>query len=100
MGRKRDSEGKEGAYQRRMGGEYNHSISHTHILHISKLGVVVHAFNPSTRRQRKEELCETEASFNYIVNSRQAAATGQPCLKQQRLKKKNLSLLPRMFKEF
>jgi hypothetical protein len=37
--------------------------------------VVVHAFNPSSWRQRQEDLCEFEASLVYLVSSRIARAT-------------------------
>ena len=39
-----------------------------------KEDMVVHAFNPSIRRQRKVELCECEARLVYIVNSRTVKA--------------------------
>jgi hypothetical protein len=39
------------------------------------LNAVLPAFNPSTWRLRKSELCEFEASLIYIVSSRLARAT-------------------------
>jgi hypothetical protein len=40
----------------------------------SRLGVMVHAFNTITERQRKAHLFEFKASLVYIVNSRTTRA--------------------------
>jgi hypothetical protein len=42
--------------------------------HTDELGLVAHAFNSSTQRQKQGDLCEFEASLLYIVNSRTARA--------------------------
>ena len=48
----------------------------TGLLYIQNLGaVVVHAFNPTLRRQRQAELCEFEASLVYRASSRTARTT-------------------------
>ena len=52
------------------------------------LGVVAHAFNPSTRG-RSRWISEFEASLVYKVSSRTAKATQRnPVLKNQKKKKK------------
>ena len=43
---------------------------------------------PALGRQRQEELCEFQASLVYIASSRPAGATGKPCLKKAKKKKK------------
>ena len=47
---------------------------------------------PALGRQRQEELCEFQASLVYIASSRPAGATGKPCLKKAKKKKKRKGL--------
>jgi hypothetical protein len=55
-------------------------------------GVVVHAFNPSTREGRGRRISEFEASLVYKVSSRTAGAIQRnPILKNRKKKKKILS---------
>jgi hypothetical protein len=49
------------------------------------LGVVAHAFNPSTRK--------AEASLVYKVSSRTARATEKPCLQKPKEKKKKRAFI-------
>jgi hypothetical protein len=45
------------------------------------VGVVVHAMSiPGLRREKQEDLCESQASIVYTGSSRKARATQRNCL--------------------
>jgi hypothetical protein len=62
-------------------------------------GMVVHAFNPSTWEAKSRQISEFKASLVYKVSSRTARATQRnPVLKNQKKKKKGLSIImPNLF---
>jgi hypothetical protein len=60
---------------------------------LNKPGIVVHAFNPSTGRDRGRHISEFEASLVYKVSSRTARAIQRnPVSKKQTKQKKMIYL--------
>jgi hypothetical protein len=60
---------------------------------LCSMGVVAHAFNPSTWEARGRPISEFEASLVYKVSSRTARATEKHCLKEPKKKKKKKNLV-------
>lgn len=52
------------------------------VFHAYETGVVFHAYNPSTRKLRQEDLCELEGSLNCVVSS-SLEYTVRLCLKKK-----------------
>lgn len=52
------------------------------VFHAYETGVVFHAYNPSTRKLRQEDLCELEDSLNCVVSS-SLEYTVRLCLKKK-----------------